>query len=71
MNEIHEAKRAVAELLDAFTCASLSPCTSLALGNLAMVAGHGDDPSLIHARRRAAERGESALEQALVEAAAV
>jgi hypothetical protein len=70
MSDTYGAWRAVAELLGDFAHKSLSPCTTLALGNLALVSGHRGEPALIPARRRAAERGESALEQALVAAAA-
>jgi hypothetical protein len=71
MNGIHEAWQAVAELLGDFARRELSPCTTLALGNLAMVSGHRGDPSLAPARRQAAERRNSALERALRVAAGV
>ncbi len=71
MSEIHEAWSAVAELLGDFAHKRLSPCVSLALGALALTAGHGDDPSIGAARRRAGERGDSTLERAFEVAAGV
>ena len=74
MNEVHEASLAVAVLLDDFGRFGhdrLSPCTTLALGNLAMVAGHGDDLLICEARRRAGERRKSALERAFEMASVV
>lgn len=72
MGEIHQARLAVARLLGDFGRFGhdrLSPCTTLALGSLAMVAGHGGDPSIGKARRRAGERRNSALERAFEVAA--
>ncbi len=74
MNEVDEARPAVAVLLDDFGRFGhdrLSPCTNLALGNLAMVAGHWDDLSIREARRQAGERRKPALERAFEVAAVV
>lgn len=64
-----EARAALAGLLRAFRSTPVSPCTTMALGNLAMVAGLVNDPSVEKARRCAAERGETDLESALRAAA--
>jgi hypothetical protein len=64
MSEVQEAWLAVAELLGNFARKSLSPCTTLALGNLALVSGHHGDPTLTPARQRAGERRDEALERA-------
>lgn len=72
MNERSESQQAVADLIHDFAPLihddpgrhRLSPCTTLALGNLAMVSGHGGDLSVGLARRRAAERRDVSLERA-------
>ncbi len=71
MSEIEEARLVVGELLGVFAYKRLSPCTMLALGNLAMVAGHSDDASIGKARQRASDRQDIALERAFEMATAV
>jgi hypothetical protein len=64
MNDVREVRQAVSDLLGDFAGQLLSPCTSLALGSLAVVAGLGSDPSIGKARQRAGERRDAVLERA-------
>lgn len=64
-DQLRDARRAVLELLVAFNHHRVSPCTTMALGNLAMIAGHVNHRSVKQARSRAAQQGQQDLERAL------